>query len=340
MHSYFFTVEYLFGRDAAAHPRPRSGSAQPWYHPKNLNVTGNARHLGRTVSQVGGEVSMMRGRTRLVVFILLLLLTAAAGSSVPACAEAGAAEPPMSDEEIERFLLKGKVVDSEEVGTGITKPRKVTLELDGRTMHALFKDFDVEKPGLTRFPGGKSEMNFSDKYIYEVAAYVLDRRLGMNMVPVAVKRQWGGKTGAMIAWVEDGIKENERLEQGIGPDDPVVADYQIAIMRLFDALIYNVDRNQTNMLYTGDDWRLHLIDHSRSFRRNKDLLTAFTASPASLPPALLEELESLEEKELKTLLKNLVSGPQVKALMQRRDLILEKIAEDRKLYGDNMVFQQ
>ena len=50
--------------------------------------------------------------------------------------------------------------------------------------------------------------------------------------------------------------------------------------------------------------------------------------------------EKAAVKELKALLKNLVSGPQIKALMQRRDLILEKIAEDRKLYGDNMVFQE
>jgi serine/threonine protein kinase len=254
--------------------------------------------------------------------------------------EVNLTELSMADQEIERFLLEGNVVASEKVGTGITKPWKVTLELDGKTMRALFKDIDVEKPGMTRFPGGKSEMNFSDKYIYERAAYLLDRRLDMNMVPVAVKRQWLDKTGAMIEWFEGAISEKDRLEQGIGPDDPVAADHQMAIMRLFDALIYNADRNQTNMLYKGDEWKLHLTDHSRSFRRDTDLPDAFMIRPASLPAALLEALESLDEKELKTLLKNLVSGPQIKSLMQRRDLILEKIAEDRSLYGDDMVLQE
>ena len=279
----------------------------------------------------------MGHRTRLL--ILNLLFAVAAVTTAPGCSATDAAEPAMSDEEIEHFLLKGKVVDSKEVGTGITKPWKVTLELDGKTLRALFKDVDVYKPGMTKFPGGKSEMNFSDKYIYERAAYLLDRQLGMDMVPVAVNRQWSGKSGAMIQWIENAIAEHERLDQGLETDDPVLTDHQKAIMRLFDALIYNVDRNQSNMLYTRDDWELHLIDHSRSFRRDKKLPEAFTSKPASLPRSLFEKLEALDEKELKALLKNLVTGPEVKAMMERRDLILQKIADDRKSFGDNLVFQ-
>jgi len=279
----------------------------------------------------------MNYRARLPV--LSLLFAVAAMTAALGCTDTVAAEPAIGDEEIERFLLKGKVVESEEVGTGITKPWRVTLELDGKTMRALFKDVDVYKPGMTKFPGGKSEMNFSDKYIYERAAYLLDRQLGMDMVPVAVNRQWSGKSGAMVEWIENGIAEYERLDQGLETDDPVLTDHQAAIMRLFDALIYNVDRNQSNMLYSRDDWNLHLIDHSRSFRRNKNLPEAFTSKPASLPRSLFEKLEALDEKELKALLKNLVTGPQIKAMMQRRDLILQKIADDRESYGDNMVFQ-
>jgi hypothetical protein len=287
--------------------------------------------------QFRGEEVAMQDCPRLIV--LNLLLSIAAITAAAGCTGTAAAEPAMSDEEIERFLLKGKVVESKEVGTGITKPWKVTLELEGKTMRALFKDIDVYKPGMTKFPDGKSEMNFSDKYVYERAAYLMDRRLGMKMVPVAVNRQWSGKSGAMVQWVEDAIAENDRIAEGLEPDDPVVMDHQKAIMKLFDALIYNVDRNQTNMLYTRPDWKLHLIDHSRSFRRSKKLPEIFMAKPVSLPRSMLEELQSLDDKELKALLKNLVTGPQIKTMLQRRDLILQKVADDRESYGDNLVFQ-
>jgi hypothetical protein len=41
--------------------------------------------------------------------------------------------------EIETFLLNGKVVSTEEIGSGITKPKKVVRELDGQTMRAAYK---------------------------------------------------------------------------------------------------------------------------------------------------------------------------------------------------------
>ena len=41
-------------------------------------------------------------------------------------------------------------------------------------------------------------------------------------------------------------------------------------MRVFDNLINNVDRNQTNILI-DDNWRLILIDHTRSFARDHSL---------------------------------------------------------------------
>jgi len=265
----------------------------------------------------------------------LLIASLAAGW----VAAAFAAGPTPGDAEMERFLLNAEIVDSEALGTGITKPYKLTLELDGTTRHAAFNYVDVYKPGVTKLPGGKTETNFSDKYQYNRAAYLLDRRLGMNMTPVAVLRRWQGKSGTVVEWIDGVVTEHERTEQGLEPADPVLADHQRAVMNLFDVLIANVDRNLGNILWRTDDWKLYLIDTTRSFRQTKELPPAWAAKPASLPRALLTELESLQEDELKSLLKDLVTGPQIKALLQRRDLILEKIAVDRKSYGDHLVFQ-
>jgi hypothetical protein len=252
---------------------------------------------------------------------------------------AAADSPAVSDQEMENFLLNAKIVESEALGTGVTKPYKLTLELDGTTRNAAFNYIDVSKPGVTKLPGGKSEVNFSDKYTYNRAAYLLDRRLGLSMVPVTVIRKWQSYTGSVVEWIEGTVTEEGRIEKGLEPPDPVLADQQKAIMNLFDVLIANVDRNQGNILWRMSDWKLYMIDMTRSFRQTKELPEAWVAKPASLPRALLTALESLQEEELKTLLKGLVTGPQIKAVIQRRDLILEKIAADRKSYGDNLVFQ-
>jgi hypothetical protein len=101
----------------------------------------------------------------------------------------------------------------------------------------------------------------------------------------------------------------------------------------------NDDRNLGNQLITTSDWQLHLIDHSRSFRRSKELPKKFLGGPASLPRPLLDRLEALNEERLRELLKGLLSKARVRALLARRDRILEKIEADREEWGDALVFQ-
>ena len=111
-------------------------------------------------------------------------------------------------------------------------------------------------------------------------------------------------------------------------------------MRLFDALIDNTDRHAGNQLYTLDDWRLHLIDHSRSFRTRSELPKGFLESAVTMTRSMRAVLGSLEEKELKKLLKRELGPTQIRSLLARRDLILEKFESDRQRYGDAFAFRE
>lgn len=248
------------------------------------------------------------------------------------------ATPPMPDDAVERMLAEGTVISMEDIGVGITKPQRVTLELDGRTMRAAFKTINQHETGMIRFQSGV-EMNFTDDYRYERAAYLLDRMLGLYMVPPAVIRKLDGREGALIAWVENAVNERDRAERRLRPENPLRLIYQRATMELFDALILNDDRNLANQLYTPADGRLHLIDHSRSFRTDKDLPERYLSQPASLTPQLQDTLRSLELETLRERLGDLLSRAQTKALIARRDKILAKIEADAKRYGEAMVFQ-
>lgn len=264
-----------------------------------------------------------------------LLVLAGVFSLVPASEPAPAAIP--EPEQIE-ILTRGEIAGIEEIGVGITKPRRVTLVWKGRTMRAAFKDFSEHSTSSTRFRKGPERltMTFSDDYRYERAAFLLDRELGLGMVPVAVLRKVKGHPGALITWVEGAINEAERQEKHLAPADPTLLMRQRNLMWVFDALIYNVDRNMGNRLYTPD-WKLHLIDHSRAFRLRGDLPKAFTSSPASLSRDLYERLEALDAKRLRGLFEGLVSRQQVKYLLERRDRMLEKIRQDIARYGEAAV---
>lgn len=246
----------------------------------------------------------------------------------------------LSDAELETVLSRGKITRREYIGTGVTNPMRLWLERDGTTVSASYKDVDLQPRGVTRFGSGKTELNFTDSYKYERAAYLLDRELGLGMVPVTVIREVFQGPGAVSLWIGNSITEAERIKQRLKPPNMADLIYQQADMRIFDALIYNTDRHAENKLYTLADWQLHLIDHSRAFRNRRELPESFDARPMSVSRPLLAALEKLEEERLKKLLKRDLGPTQIKSILARRDLILEKFAQDRSEYGDAFALRE
>ena len=244
----------------------------------------------------------------------------------------------LSDQEIESILRNGRVVERENLDVGVTLPERLWLEYEGYRISAAFKHLDFERKGLTHFEKAPPQLNFKDSFRYERAAYLLDRLLGLQMVPVTVLRNVQAHEGAVVAWVEDAITEQERLRLKLAPEDIRLLIRQRAAMRLFDALVYNIDNNHGNQLWTRPDWRLHLIDHSRSFRQQSKLPKSFANRPVSLGPELYDVLRSLDRPQIEAALGDVLSPGEIKTLVTRLKLILEKIEHDRRDYGDPFVF--
>ena len=91
-------------------------------------------------------------------------------------------------------------------------------------------------------------------------------------------------------------------------------------IRVFDELIYDTDANLTNMLI-GPRWQLWRIDFGRAFRQNKEL-----QNPKNLVRCdrqLFEKLKALDAKEVAEKTKHYLDKDDVKAVMARRDKIVE-----------------
>jgi len=234
---------------------------------------------------------------------------------------------PMSAPELEDFLANAAVVESEEVGTGVTKPRRLTLERDGMRLRAIFKSEAAGSP-RGRALEARRLINTSDQWAYDVAAYRVDRLLGLGMVPVTVKRTIDGREGALQYWVEGGVNELVRREKGIEPEPACPLDPQYKLMDLFDRLIYNTDRTLENIFY-GPDWNLVLIDHTRAFRTRDGVPPGVPDVGLAQAPALAARLRGLDRGKLNSELGDLLDRVQISALLQRRDEMLE----DYALYG-------
>jgi hypothetical protein len=218
----------------------------------------------------------------------------------------------------ERFLQRARVRAMRDIGTGVTLPQRATLALDGTERSAVFKTIDVKKPGISQFGRG-SEMNFQDSWKCELPAYVIDRMIGLQMVPATVERTINGQQGSLQWWVQSVMSEADRLKKSAAPPDPEAFERRMLKMYLFDELIANVDRHLNNVLITAD-FDLRLIDHSRSFRATRELkdpakLTRFSKS-------LLDGIATLEYQELRKRTVRWLEDGQIRAVLIRRDAIL------------------
>ena len=258
-------------------------------------------------------------------FLAAAITLAVPQSSGPAPAAtvtaAVAVAPIPSDAEIEQFLKEADVVKTKDIKKGVTGSLRATLS-DGKLTHdAQIQTIDESKREFRTDRG--VEFDFRDSWHFNVAAYKLDRMLGLNMAPVSIERSHRSTPGAWTWWIDDVLMdEGEKLKKKVEPPDRPAWSRQWTMMYVFDELIANIDRNQGNIVYTKD-WRLWLIDHTRAFRKYTSL-----KNPARITRCDRQVFEKLKALDLPTLKKALgkdLDEGQIKALLARRDAIVKKL---------------
>jgi hypothetical protein len=226
----------------------------------------------------------------------------------------------LTREQKEQFLRTAKVISTRGTSKGVTGVLRATLRSeDGSLTHeAAISRIDEKKPQFQTDRG--TELNFRDTYKFNIAAYRLSVLLGLDMVPPHVERSHAGSTSSFCWWVDDVLMdEGERLKKKVKPPDLNDFNAQYSIVQVFDQLIYNVDRNQGNLLITKD-WKLWMIDHGRAFRLHHTL-----ENPKVLKMCernLLAKMRALDQPTLKRELGPYLTDMEIQGLLKRRDKIV------------------
>lgn len=286
-----------------------------------------------------------------------LALVLALPGAIPGCADPGAsagkdpAGPPaavsplqfLPDElarrgQWEKFLETAEIIGSQQL-TGpesVTSPWVLTLKLG-----------DITHRGLWKNPEGRMG-GFWEGWSYEIAAYCLDKYLGLGLVPPTIERRFRGNRGSLQYWVDDCMSLKDRDEKGIKMPPAKVFGWNRAtyLQRLFDNLIANEDRHKNQVLITPD-WRMVLIDHSRSFRTAGKFVKTLLYSArnaegpmlmSELPRAVVDKVKTLDFATIRSVVGPYLTDEEIRAVVIRRDLVLAEIGRLVKVNGEKKVF--
>jgi hypothetical protein len=219
----------------------------------------------------------------------------------------------MSDAEIEAFLLNAEVIAEEPQGPHDPGWRRLTLASDGRELRAVFRTVDTAPRLKDRRWSRAGER--AERYVYEIAAYRLDRLLGLHMVPVSVEREIGGERGVLRYWIDNALSERQRQAEQV----PVYSDCdmsaQYALMNLFDVLILNASPDFGALVYDSQAM-LWLYDQSKAFGTASDVGAILGDSGIRPTRRLAAALGSLNE-ESAAFLSEYLHPRQLEALLQR-----------------------
>lgn len=210
---------------------------------------------------------------------------------------------PLSTTELERLLQSGTITGRTEQENGRSR---VTISGSEHTIEAVFRP--RKRRGL----------------LPELAAYRLDRILGLDMVPLTVQRELDGKVGSLqfvpVRWIDEEL----RGEKKIGGDAYCPLPDQWNAMLIFDALLGNEGRTKKNMLYDKYTWQLMLVDHQSAFRTSGRLFVRLESIELEVGETWKSKLAELSDERLHEQLGELVDKRRIRALAQRRDYLLSR----------------
>jgi hypothetical protein len=208
-------------------------------------------------------------------------------------------------------------------------------ELDEASVLAALRDGEVTVAG----PRGPNQLDVSVSHAgkkipavfqvrgdrparKEVAAYRLDRQLGLGLVPVTVEREVQGQRGVLqgrpVKWVSQADVQRQSLRGGAWCS----AESQFQLVYAFDTLIGNESRTAESLLFDAQDWFVYVTSHERAFGTTRGLPAYLKARPPTPGAEVLRRLRTLDEPGLKSTLGDLIGAREIKAILLRRDALL------------------
>jgi len=212
----------------------------------------------------------------------------------------------VAPKEVDDTNVLAALSDGEVTVTGPRGPNELNVSVNhaGRRISAVFQ---VRHVGAAR---------------NEVAAYRLDRQLGLGIVPVTVEREVQGQRGVLQGRPLRWFTQAEVQRQQPRRDDWCAAEPQYQLVYAFDTLIGNERRTPETLLFDADAWFVYVTAHDRAFGPTNALPAYLNARPPASGAELRRRVAALSEANLATSLGDMVDEKGRRAILERRDALL------------------
>jgi hypothetical protein len=249
------------------------------------------------------------------------------GETEEVAARSGIKPPPpkpQTAKEMETFLQTAAIVGRGPGPGGRTDAWKLSLQSGDTILPALFKYIDRRRPEP-----------LADSFRYDLAAYVLNKYLGLSYVPPIVERPVEDVAGAVQAFVSNARSIPDLREQKIKPESPEAFERAMADLIVFQALVYDDCRNEKDTLVSGEDGLIYRVDFSEAFA--PDTGDAPGCNIRRCSSLLYRRLLAWDDGTVAGYLGRYLSEGEVRALNTRRNLIVRRIRLMIKSMGESNV---
>jgi hypothetical protein len=227
-------------------------------------------------------------------------------------------------DKLEKYLKTAEITEVEiDNIEGRTAPWGVMLS-DGKICRrAMFKYADRSRPTL-----------LPDSYHYEIAAYELSKLMEYSLVPPVVEREIKETLGSLQLFLEGCSSLSQHQRGDLEPTDAQKFSDALSELAVFENLVF-CERDSEDIFIQESDWKIWRVDFSEAFAPFAELNSESAITRCSKD--LFQNLQRLEASEIKKVLEPQLNAEEIDALLQRKDLVIDRIKRLIQEKGENAI---